>query len=421
MSFWESLPSSPGVYFFEDENKNPLYIGKSLNLKSRLKQHFEGFQNKTTKASLFIPQTKYLYLKVLENDIRAIIAEANYIKSFTPKYNSITKDDKSNLYIVFTNPPEIRLVLARATDLAGFDFDSFKNQVFGPYSSGSIAKTLLKHCRKTFGYCLHPFNSRSQACFNFHLGQCPGACLGLITQKEYQQKIGLIKKFLSGKFIGLQKSLKSLIKKEIKKQNFESADKLKKQYESLDYILMSGKSSLLLKLSDSTPKTQQLLVSTLNHPKLKQTPHRIECYDLAHLQGTNYVGAMSVMIDGHLVNSQYRKFHLSTLSTSDPYGLKEIIERRLAHLDWPYPELIILDGGKPQLNIVLPIIPKAIAVVALAKKKETLYYYDQNNQLISLNLGFENPVLNQFIVLRDEAHRFGNSFHRKTRTKSMLI
>ena len=410
----------PGVYFFEDKNKEPLYIGKSINLKSRLRQHYEGFVEKSTKALHFIPQTKTIYYKVLENDIQAIITEANYIKSFQPKYNSITKDDKSNLYIVFTNPPDTKVLIARATDLNAFNFDKYQDQVFGPYTSNSITKILLKHIRKTFGLCLAPFNAKGRSCFNFHLNQCPGACNGQVTVEQYRENINLIKKFLSGKFSILQKSIKSQIKKEIKLQNFELANKLKKQYESLEYILSAGNSSLLLQLSSSTPKAQQAIVATLNHPKLNSTPHRIECYDLAHLQGTNYVGAMTVMVDGNLSNIDYRHFLISSHSTSDPYGMREIIERRLNHTDWPFPDLIILDGGKPQLNIVLPVVPANIAVIALAKKKETLIYYDKNNKIINLNLNFEDPVLNQFIVLRDEAHRFGNTFHKKLRGKSML-
>ncbi len=185
--------------------------------------------------------------------------------------------------------------------------------------------------------------------------------------------------------------------------------------------MQSGSSSLLLKLSDSSLKSQSAIVNTLSHPKLTQTPQRIECYDLAHLQGTNYVGAMTVMIMGQLANTEYRKFHISSHSTSDPHAMKEILIRRFQHQDWSYPDLIILDGGVPQLNTVLPAIPNNIPVVALAKKKETLVFYDKDNDLKYLQLNLENPVLNQFITLRNEAHRFGNSFHRKQRSKSMII
>lgn len=410
----------PGVYFFEDKEKKPLYIGKSINLKSRLKQHFEGFQTNTTKSALFIPQTKTIYYKSFSNDIQAIIAESNYIKTFSPKYNSIQKDGKSNLYIVFTNPPQTKVVFSRATDLQEFDLDSYSKQVFGPYTSARIATILHKQIRKMFGICLNPFNSQNKACFNYHLKQCPGACCGEVSITEYQKRLGLGKKFLSGEFTDLRKHYLREIKKNSANQNYEIAAKLKYEYDKLQEVLDSGNVNLLLKLSESIPSTQDKVSSTLNHPKLSNTPKRIECYDLAHLQGKNYVGAMTVMDQGYLKKADYRHFHIND-SSSDPYAMREIITRRFQHSEWEWPDLIVLDGGKPQLNIVLPIVPPTIAVIALAKKRETLIYYDQQNKITELNLSLDDPVLNQLILLRNEAHRFGNKFHRKQREKSMLI
>jgi len=410
----------PGVYFFENSKKEPLYIGKSINLRSRLKQHYEGYQTNTSKSALFIPQTKTIYYKIFSNDIQAIIAESNYIKTFSPKYNSIQKDGKSNLYIVFTNPPETKVVFSRATDIQQFNLDDYNKQVFGPYTSASIATILQKQIRKTFGLCLKPFNSQNKACFNYHLKQCPGACCREISISDYQKRLGLAKKFLSGEFTDLRKHYLREIKKNSSTQNYETASRLKYEYQKLQEVLDSGNINLLLKLSESVPNTQNKINLTLNHPKLNSTPHRIECFDLAHLQGNNYVGAMTVMEDGFLKKSEYRLFHVND-STSDPYAMKEIITRRLQHSNWKIPDLIILDGGKPQLNIVLPVTPPEIAVVALAKKRETLIYYDAQNKIRQLNLNLDDPVLNQLILLRNEAHRFGNNFHRKQRGKTMLI
>lgn len=409
----------PGVYFFEDENKEPLYIGKSINLRSRLKQHYEGFQKRNTKAFHFIPKTKHLYLKTFQNDIQAIIAESNYIKTFEPKYNSVQKDGKSNLYLVFTNQPQTKLVFARATDIADMHLDNYQNQVYGPYTSTAVASILQKQIRRTFGLCLNPFNSQNKACFNYHLQQCPGACIGLISSSQYQKILGLAKKFLSGQFTKLQKFYLKNIDKFSKNQDYENASNLKSQYLKLMSILESGNTNLLLKLSESTLSAQRRIVDTLNHPKLTSTPSRIECYDLAHTQGKDYVGAMSVSENGYLAKQSYRKFHIKD-ATSDPFAMREIVQRRLQHPEWPLPQLIVLDGGKPQLNITLPIIPDNIAVIALAKKRETIYYYD-NNDLIELNLSLDDPVLNQFILLRNEVHRFGNKFHRKQRSKSSLM
>ena len=100
--------------------------------------------------------------------------------------------------------------------------------------------------------------------------------------------------------------------------------------------------------------------------------------------------------------------------------MKQIIKRRFRHPEWSAPDLIVLDGGIPQLSIATPAIPPHIPVIALAKKKETIYFYDSEFKIVTLNLPIEDPVLNLFRNLRDEAHRFANSFHTKQRRKSLI-
>lgn len=418
--FWRSLPSVPGIYIFEDKNKKPLYIGKSISLKTRLKQHYEGFTDGSSKALQFIPKTKFLYYKPVRNDIEAIILEANYIKSYQPRYNSIIKDDRSNLYLIFTNHPDTKIKIVHATDISNLDLNDYKNQVYGPYTSGVVSQSLYKQIRNIFGFCLAPFNNRQRACFNYHLGHCPGACTGEITIVKYHRHIGRIKKFLSGQFTLLDKSLHRDIKTAIKKTNYEKAQLIKIQIEGLHHSLSTRNSSLLLKLSDATDALQYQVVKKLGHPKLRKPPIRIECYDLAHLQGVNYVGSMAVFIKGSPNPPDYRHFHVRLPDRSDPFAMRQIVERRFAHREWGKPDLIILDGGVPQLSIVSPIIPEDIPVIALAKKRETVYYYDEKHKTTSVSLLLEDPVLNLFRSIRDEAHRFANSFHRTQRQKSLL-
>lgn len=410
----------PGVYIFEDKNKKPLYIGKSINLKSRLKQHYEGYREGTSKALQFFPQTKTLYLRPVKNDIEAVITEANFIKQYRPRYNSIVKDDRSNLYIIFTNSPDTKIAVVRATDISSLNLDSLKSQVFGPYSSSAIPRTLIKQLRNIFGFCLAPFNTQSRACFNFHLGRCPGACQGLISPTKYTLHLGRLKKFLSGQFVLLDKSLHHEIKVAIKKKEYERANQIKTQINGLHYILSTRDTTLLLKLSDATDALQYQIVKKLKHPKLKHPPVRIECYDLAHLQGENYVGSMSVFIKGSASVSDYRHFNIRLPDRSDPFAMRQILERRFNHPEWGRPDLIVLDGGIPQLSIVSPIIPANIPVVALAKKRETLHFYDLEHKIVTVNLPIEEPVLNLFRNIRDEAHRMANSFHLKQRRKTLL-
>jgi len=418
-SFWDLLPSQPGIYIFEDKNKKPLYIGKSISLKTRVKQHFEGYKQQTTKASNFIPQTKYLYFKIVNNDLEAIITEANYIKTYQPRYNSITKDGKSNIYIIFTNPPDTKIKIIHATDIQSLGLDDYKKQIFGPYTSTKTAINLVKMARKIFGFCNSPFNSQNRPCFNYHLHHCPGTCISKISVTEYQHHLGLIKKFLSGKFIELKRRLNTQINNAIKKQEYEKASIIKNNINSLNQALDNKNSSMLLKLSDATEHLQPLIVKTLKHPLLQQAPVRIECFDLAHLQGENYVGSMSVFLNGKALPELYRHFNIKGEAKSDPYAMKEIIKRRFNHPEWGIPNLVILDGGVPQLSIVSNQIPSYIATIALAKTRETIYYYD-NNKITSLNLPIEDPVLNLLRNIRDEAHRFATNFHIKKRQKSIF-
>ncbi len=282
-----------------------------------------------------------------------------------------------------------------------------------------MAETLIKLSRRIFGYCNSPFNSRSRACFNYHLHQCPGACQFLISPKQYHRHLGQIKKFLSGQFAQLTKTLNHQINIAIKKQQFEHAETIKNKIISLNQALTNQNSSLLLKLSDATDQLQHTIVSTLKHPLLVTSPVRLECYDLAHLQGENYVGSMSVFINGTPVPSLYRHFNIKGIERSDPHAMKEIITRRFKHPEWGRPDLVILDGGVPQLSIVTPAIPPNIPVLALAKKRETIYFY-QEGKVTSLNLSLEDPVLNLFRNIRDEAHRFATTFHIQKRQKSLL-
>lgn len=218
----------------------------------------------------------------------------------------------------------------------------------------------------------------------------------------------------------LDKSLHQEIKVAIKKKEFERANEIKAQINGLHYILSTRDTSLLLKLSDASDALQYQIVKKLKHPKLKRPPVRIECYDLAHLQGENYVGSMSVFIKGSASVADYRHFNIRLPDRSDPFAMRQILERRFNHPEWGRPDLIVLDGGKPQLSIVSPVIPVDIPVVALAKKKETLHYYDLGHKIVTVNLPIEEPVLNLFRNIRDEAHRFANSFHIKQRRKTLL-
>ncbi len=152
---------------------------------------------------------------------------------------------------------------------------------------------------------------------------------------------------------------------------------------------------------------------------LPSFPHRIEGYDISNIQGNLAVGSMVVFLDGKAAKSEYRKFNIRYKDTPDDYGmLQEVISRRLEHLgtDMPRPDLMLIDGGKGQLNAVQSVLENMelddIPVISLAKKHELFFVPYQREPL---NLPPDSPAGRLLRQVRDEAHRFALSSHRKRR------
>ena len=216
-------------------------------------------------------------------------------------------------------------------------------------------------------------------------------------------------------------SLKKEVNIASRNENFEKAGLLKKQLEALEITLTSHTYQHLLTLPATSQSVLKKIVLSLNHPRLKKPPQRIECYDMATLNQENTVGAMTVITNGQDDKASYRKFRVKTTKLGDPHSMKHIIQRRLRHPEWGRPDLIILDGGVPQLSIVSRIIPSDIPVVALSKKRETIHFYDDQGIIVNINLPLHSSVLKLFQHIRDEAHRFSTTYHKLRRRKEYIL
>ena len=188
-------------------------------------------------------------------------------------------------------------------------------------------------------------------------------------------------------------------------------------------VLDNAKISKMSKIRDDFNEIGSYLAEKL---QLKNFPHRMECYDISHIQGTNTVASMVTFINGLPKKSEYRKFkvRMTEGKPDDFLSMKEVLTRRLSHLGeakWEKPDLIIIDGGKGQLSSVMEIIEglgvKGIDVVSLAKKHEEVFLPKQSKPVI---LPRNSSALFLFQRIRDEAHRFAITYHRKLRSKSMI-
>ena len=186
-------------------------------------------------------------------------------------------------------------------------------------------------------------------------------------------------------------------------------------------VLDNAKLAKMSKIRDDFNEIGSYLAEKL---QLNNFPHRIECYDISHIQGTNTVASMVTFINGLSKKSEYKKFKVkSTEGKPDDFlSMKEVLTRRLSHLgekNWDKPDLIIIDGGKGQLSSVMQIIEelgvKGIDVVSLAKRNEEVFLPKNSKPII---LPRKSSALFLFQRIRDEAHRFAITYHRKLRSKS---
>ncbi|MBP9855642.1 MAG: GIY-YIG nuclease family protein [Candidatus Omnitrophica bacterium] len=403
------MPETPGVYIMKDSKKSVLYVGKAVNLKRRVSSYFQRPHD--YRISKMVSLVRDIEIKNTDTAIEALILESKLIKKYLPPYNVLEKDDKSFLYVEITKEKFPRVLLTRGKDLKTPSKGLKIAKQFGPFTSSSSLKEALKILRKIFPWSVHSPESlklkvishklhSTRACFEYELGLCPGVCISAITPKEYKKNISRLIMFFEGKKATIIRSLKKEMSAESKKAEFEKAEKLKRQIFALNHI-----------------HEVALIKEDYLDGDSVQSKMRIEGYDISNISGTSAVGSMVVFVDGVPAKEQYKKFRIRTIDTPNDTGmLREVIDRRLSHPEWPLPDILLIDGGAPQVNAVMDVLESKslrLRVLGLAKGPER-----KNNDVIGvLPKGVDIKTL---IQIRDEAHRFAVSYHRKLRYAKMM-
>lgn len=393
------IPRKSGVYIFKSHSGSVLYVGKAIDLYSRVSSYFS--KDLPIKTAILVSKISKVETIVVESELEALILEANLIKKYLPPFNIRLTDDKDYLYIGITKEDFPKVVTIRKQDLKKM------KKFFGPFPSSRTVLDTLKQLRKVFPWCSG--TGYTKACFYYHLDLCPGACVGLISKEDYNKIIRRFSKFLDGKKNELEEELTDDMKKASDNREYEEAAKIKKIIDGINYITQTNRVSAYLEnpnfLEDEKNLALKELQKDLRLPKL---PQRIEGYDISNIQGKDAAGSMVVLTNGEIDKSQYRKFKIRITGKPNDVGmLKEVIRRRLKHPEWPFPDLIIVDGGRGQARAVQLTIP----TFGLAKRMEWLYPPD--GDVIKLHKSSLSLKLLQ--KLRDESHRFAIGYHRKLR------
>ncbi|MFN3188598.1 MAG: GIY-YIG nuclease family protein [Candidatus Paceibacteria bacterium] len=392
------IPDAPGVYFFLSDKKQILYIGKATSLKNRVRSYFaadiklkrsELIENMVTEAvTVEVSQT--------ESVLEALILETNLIRTHKPRFNTRSKDDKSYNHLIITNETWPRVLVVRGKDLTEQFTEKEIKYHFGPFPSGGLLREALKIVRKLFQYydMTEPVGSektrlaRGKVDFNRQIGLYPNHT----DKRTYDRTIRHLKLFFEGKKRVIIKELTRDMMKLAKEHKFEEANRIKRQIFALEHI----QDIALIKAERSYARDGQVL--------------RIEAYDIAHMDGKDMVGVMTVFEGSEPKKDEYRKFKIKTLkNANDPAALLEVLKRRLAHPEWPFPNIIVVDGNEVQKRTAeLVLAESALLVPVVAVVKDDRH---KAHHILGLSALIEANKL-EILHANAEAHRFAITYFR---------
>ncbi|MGB2650765.1 MAG: excinuclease ABC subunit UvrC [Candidatus Omnitrophota bacterium] len=401
----KKLPDTPGVYKFLDSKGRIIYIGKARRLRRRVASYFQAGRAKDARLELLVSEVRDIKFIRASSEAEALIYEAGLIKDHSPKFNIDLKDDKSYPFLKLTvneEYPRLFLTRRRLNDGAMY---------YGPYVDVKLLKDALSFMKKVFPLrtCRH---FHKTVCLEYHLGQCLGPCEDKISATDYKDIVAQLKKFLEGKKDDLIKTLEKRMKRFSKKRQYEKALAVKKRIEALTAIQQLHDRS-------QYPIYGELdeLQNALALPKI---PVTIECFDISNTSGKQAVGSMVRFVAGTPRKSDYRRFKVRTVGDIDDYSMiREVVRRRYARLleeGKALPDLVLIDGGKGHLSVAHSELTKLgikdLNVVSIAKEHNHLYSLSRKLP-IRLSPGSRLLLLVQRI--RDEAHRFAITYHRRLR------
>ncbi len=412
----KSIPKLTGVYLFKDTAGTVIYIGKALNLHNRVSSYFQKY-NTNWKIEQLIDEYADVDYILTPTETEALLLEAQLIVQYKPKFNVLLKQGQPFLYILFTKDeiPKVKLVRNKKE----------KGKYFGPFLQKMPARRAYRFIMRTFR--LHVCNKKIEhGCLDYHIGNCAGTCKPDFNADDYRFRVNLAMDVLKNKHEDFAQKVKNQMKKYIDNLEFEKAQHINEYLQGLENIFRTIQTHFRESkfatdiFVATTPSPYAPTLHKNNSNDLKNflsiaTPVRtIDCFDISHFQGKQIVGSCVRFTDGQPEKHKFRRFKIKTLTDqNDCAALQEIVSRRYRD-PADLPDLILIDGGKGQLNAVRAILPNA-PCVSLAKREEILYGPQFPD---GVHLDINTDVGKLLIALRDYAHHFAISYHRVARTKA---
>ena len=416
------LPSKPGVYLMKDRLGSVIYVGKAKNLKKRVSTYFQPSRSLTQQPKIraLVEMIRDFETIEVNSEPEALILEGQLIKKWKPKYNTDFTDDKRFLLVR----------LDRSRELPRFTLARFKKEdgarYFGPFAHAYQIRKTLGEMRREFGILLSDSNPKRLEDGRFQLYEDVRSELyghdNIVTREMYSDRVDKACDFLQGKSKEWLEDLKAKMNAAAEKKHFEKAA----EYRDIVYALEASLKKTRKFERQSLPKEDKS--RTLDQLgeilRLPRRPLAIECFDISHISGTFVVASMVRFENGVPNKQQYRRYKIRSFEGNDDFrSMEEVVGRRYRRLDQEgkrFPDLVVIDGGKGQVaSAVKAFLIQDLEVpplIGLAKKEETIIFSDEREPLL---LNARSSALQLLQRLRDEAHRFANTYNADLRSKKL--
>ncbi len=416
------LPEKPGVYLMKDRLGRIIYVGKAKSLKKRVSSYFTPSRAMTVhpKIRALIDLIADFDTIEVKSEPEALLLEGRLIKQWRPKYNTDFTDDKRFLLVrvdLGEELPRFRLTRLRKDD---------RSRYFGPFAHSGLLRRTLAEMRRKFGILLadgtpQPLPDGRWRLYDDVREEIYGG-RNELTAGEYRERVEEACAFLEGKSREWLETLRAEMAAAAEKQAFEKAAELRDIVFALEKTL--AKTRRFERERPRVAADDEALRQLQTALALPKPPAHMECFDISHISGTYVVASMVHFADGRPEKDQYRRFQIKSFVGNDDFrAMEEVVGRRyrrLAEEGRPMPDLVVIDGGRGQIAaalkafVALDLTPPAL--IGLAKKHETIIFPDER---APLNLPLNHPGLQVLQRLRDEAHRFANTYNADLRSKKI--
>jgi excinuclease ABC subunit C len=421
----KQFPQDPGVYLMKDASGLVIYVGKAKNLRSRASSYFHAAAANEIRTADWIHEIADIDCMVCASEVEALLTENRLIKDIQPRHNKDLKDDKTFPYLMITTHEDFpRVEVTRTPKDKGA-------KLYGPFTSAGQLRGALQVMQRVFKFrtCSLDIDEDDprwqwfRPCLLASIQQCTAPCNRRISKEDYRRDIRRLHTFLEGGSRKLLDQMREEMREASAKLDFERAARLRDEIQLLENLDRRGE-------IDTHAQPEVFYIDPKKGMKalkkilgMEREPRVIEGVDIAHLGGTDTVASVVQFLDGLPFKPGYRRYKIQNVNGIDDFrSIHEVVSRRFKRKyeeQEAFPDLLMIDGGKGQLNAALAafrdceLTPPTL--ISLAKRDEEIYLPGEKEPL---RLKRESFALRLLQYLRDEAHRFAQHYHHILRNKS---